>query len=163
MTPAQDNINAFVQAAARGDMKEMQVFLTEYPKAADARDGDGLTALFCAAHEGWKPVIAMLLSWGAHINATASNGMTPLMAAAVKAPPAISEFLLEEGADETLRDDRGRTARDVAAARERAGLMLLYDVRQAEAEARAKQQAAPLEKLRRFKPKNPFGKGPGAG
>lgn len=56
-------------------------------------------------------LIQLLLNHGADING-GKYGFTPLMSAAVQAKKDIIEFLLTEGANPNLKDDKGRTALD---------------------------------------------------
>ena len=60
-------------------------------------------------------VITVLLQAGAHINARAAGGMTPLMwAAARNKNPEVIAALLDAGADTKAKDSQGRTAFDYA-------------------------------------------------
>lgn len=75
--------------------------------------------------EGWTPlhyacsgpdngVAAWLLEQGAHIDARAPNGSTPLMMAVRYAPIATAELLLSKGANVRLSHENGNTAADFA-------------------------------------------------
>ena len=69
------------------------------------------TALHAAASTGMLAVVDLLLARGAPINSTANHyGMTPLHLATVGGHPDIVAWLLEKGADPTIKDKRGRTA-----------------------------------------------------
>ncbi len=48
------------------------------------------------------------------INSTTNTGMTPLMMAATEGHAEAVRLLLQFGADRTLKDDEGLTAKDVA-------------------------------------------------
>lgn len=78
--------------------------------------------------EGWAPlhyaasadtpqtldIARLLLEESAYIDAASPNGTTPLMLAAQYSSEAVVKLLLQEGADVTLRNQRGLTAVDFA-------------------------------------------------
>lgn len=78
--------------------------------------------------EGWTPlhyaasadtpqtldIARLLLEESAYIDAASPNGTTPLMLAAQYSSEAVVKLLLQEGADVTLRNQRGLTAVDFA-------------------------------------------------
>lgn len=78
--------------------------------------------------EGWTPlhyaasadtpqtlaIIQLLLEENAYIDSESPNGTTPLMLAAQYSSEAVVDWLLKEGADATLRNQRGFTAADFA-------------------------------------------------
>ncbi|WP_417285083.1 ankyrin repeat domain-containing protein [Comamonas sp.] len=78
--------------------------------------------------EGWTPlhyaasadtpqtldIVKLLLEESAYIDAASPNGTTPLMLAAQYSSEAVVNLLLKEGADLTLRNQRGFTAVDFA-------------------------------------------------
>ena len=74
----------------------------------------GWTPLHYAATGGQTPVILLLLEQHAYIDAESPNGTTPLMMAAQYGTTAAVKALLEAGADPTLRNQLGQTARDFA-------------------------------------------------
>jgi murein DD-endopeptidase MepM/ murein hydrolase activator NlpD len=79
------------------------------------RNGDSHTALMVAAGAGADTaVLAVLLQAGASIDAQAASGATALMLAAASGTPAQVIYLLNAGADPTLKDEGGRTAADIA-------------------------------------------------
>ena len=75
----------------------------------------GWTALHYAAASGSLDIARMLLEKSAYIDASAPNRTTPLMMAAGGGQTAMIKLLIEEGADQTIRNDAGMTARDFAA------------------------------------------------
>ncbi|MEJ6023251.1 ankyrin repeat domain-containing protein [Ramlibacter sp. PS4R-6] len=74
----------------------------------------GWTPLHYAATNGHIPVMELLIEEHAYIDAEAPNGTTPLMMAAMYGTPAAVRFLLEAGADPTLKNQLGMSATDFA-------------------------------------------------
>ena len=78
----------------------------------------GNTALHWAAAQGQKYAVEWLLQQkGVDVNARNHGGGTPLHSAAAHARGALLSMLLEAGADDSLRDELGETARDAATRR----------------------------------------------
>jgi ankyrin repeat protein len=75
----------------------------------------GWTALHFAASSGQVKVEQLLLENGAYIDAESPNRTTPLMMAARVKDRAGCQFLIDEGADPTARNDAGMGAGDFAA------------------------------------------------
>jgi ankyrin repeat protein len=78
----------------------------------NAADREGRTALFAGGPEK----AGFLLAHGAQVNARASDGSTPLIAAAKAKDPLTVKILLAHGADVTARTVEGETAMSIAAA-----------------------------------------------
>ncbi|MDP3760416.1 MAG: ankyrin repeat domain-containing protein [Ramlibacter sp.] len=74
----------------------------------------GWTPLHYAATNGHLTIMELLLENHAYIDAESPNGTTPLMMAAHYGTPAAVKFLLEAGADPTLRNQLGLSALDFA-------------------------------------------------
>lgn len=74
----------------------------------------GWTPLHYAASGGHIEVIKLLLSHSAYIDAESPNLTTPLMMAAMYGSPQAVELLLAEGADASLKNQKGMTALDFA-------------------------------------------------
>lgn len=74
----------------------------------------GWNALHYAATAGHVEILQLLLEKGGYIDAPAPNGNTPLMMAAAFGSAQAIEYLLEEGADTTVRNQAGQTVREVA-------------------------------------------------
>lgn len=85
----------------------------------------GWTPLHYAASNGHLPVMALLLDHHAYIDATSPNGTTPLMMAARYGSFATTKFLLEAGADPSLKNDLGLSAVDFARAVDRSDVIEL--------------------------------------
>lgn len=109
---AQDE-TPLMMAAIKGNIDAVRALI--------ARDADvnkpGWTPLHYAA-SGTSPqharIIALLLENHAYIDAASPNGSTPLMMAAQYGTPEALQLLLDEGADPTLKNQLGLTARDFA-------------------------------------------------
>ena len=76
----------------------------------------GWTALHYAAASGCDELVKILLEHAAYIDAESPNKTTPLMMAVRGMHVKTVQLLLEEGADATLKNERGLSALDVAEA-----------------------------------------------
>lgn len=74
----------------------------------------GWTPLHYAATGGHTAMIQLLLDNYAYIDAESPNGSTPLMMAASYGSPEAVKLLLQEGADPSIRNQRGLSAIDFA-------------------------------------------------
>ncbi|MBI3230250.1 MAG: ankyrin repeat domain-containing protein [Burkholderiales bacterium] len=74
----------------------------------------GWAPLHYAAFIGNNEVVQILLDASAYIDAEAPNKNTPIMMAAYGGHIYTAKLLLDEGADATLKNDRGQTAIDMA-------------------------------------------------
>ena len=104
-------------AASNGEMDRLEVMLSrdKVRQDIDARDPDsGWTALHFASRGGHKAFGERLLEEKAHVNALGPDDETPLHLAAGWGTKAMVGLLLQEGADKTMVDKRGRTALDLA-------------------------------------------------
>jgi ankyrin repeat protein len=68
-----------------------------------------------AAGQGHADIVGLLLDAGVDPNKTYKHNLTALMWAAGYGKTDAVRLLLERGADASLKDDRGMTARDIAA------------------------------------------------
>lgn len=105
-------------AAIKGNLPAVQALLA---RGADVNQ-PGWAPLHYAASGGTPQhaqIVALLLEHSAYIDAASPNGSTPLMLAARYGSEAIVQLLLQEGADPTLKNQQGLTARDFALGAER--------------------------------------------
>jgi ankyrin repeat protein len=87
----------------------------------NALDNDGSGAIVYAAGHAYASVVALLLQGGVDVNRRYAHGLTALMWAAghdassgVEDIEATIKTLIEHGAALDLKDDRGKTAADIA-------------------------------------------------
>lgn len=99
----------------RSDLVEDR--LTSNPRLANARSGDGFTALHFAAFFGEESAARVLLEHHADPGAVANNPMqvTPLHSAAAGRSLGVVRLLLEHGAPVNARQQQGWTALHAAA------------------------------------------------
>jgi ankyrin repeat protein len=109
-----------LKAAAWNGQLEMIRLLIDRGADVRHRNAHGFTALHCAVgsppsdQEHQAKCVQLLLDGGAEVNAIDNSGGTTLMGAAwFDALPSV-ELLLRAGADATIKDQKGRTARDLA-------------------------------------------------
>ena len=95
---------------------DIATILVEHPNInVNIRDTAGSTALNLAVSEpDMLPVIKLLIGRGANIDNADTMGETPLMLATLSDNKEIVEFLVDSGADKTLKNKRGQTAYDIA-------------------------------------------------
>ncbi len=112
-TPNTSKVTPLMAAAFNGDLPMVNRLLD---KEADLRAEDQLhkTAIVYAAGNGHTEVVARLLKAGIDVNARYPNDLTVLMWAAGQGQAKTVKFLLGVGADKSLKDNRGKTAFDIA-------------------------------------------------
>jgi len=106
--------SALMMAASKGDMKLLNLLLTNGAKTNPLGDKNAWTALHYAALEGKLPALERLLAAGADINALTPNLSDALMLAARNGHTDIVQRLLKTPIDLTRRNDRGVTAEEWA-------------------------------------------------
>ena len=102
-------------AALKGDVSMVQALVA---RGADINK-PGWAPLHYASTKGSVPIIRELLDKHAYIDAESPNGTTPLMMAAMYGTPEAVKTLLEAGADPTLKNNLGLSAKDFASTMER--------------------------------------------
>jgi hypothetical protein len=88
-------------------------FLVSNGAGVDRRDEYGCTAMYHAASRG-DEILRYLIGAGADMNIRDNDGYTPLMFAVIDDNRRCVARLLMEGADDTILDNHGRTAFDMA-------------------------------------------------
>ena len=108
-------------AAAFNGSTESVAELMKFGADPNALDDDGSGAIVYAAGHGYAPVVALLVQAGVDVNRRYAHGLTALMWAAgydastgVDDVDATIKTLIEHGAALDLKDDRGKTAADIA-------------------------------------------------
>ncbi len=109
-------VDDYMRAAKEGQVSSLRHFL-EAGMAADARDGQGTTALFHAAQAGRPEAVAFLLQQHASPAVTGPGGDSPLVAAARAGSSATVKILLDAQADPAFRSEKNWTALTAAAFR----------------------------------------------
>jgi ankyrin repeat protein len=110
---ALDGITPLMAAAYSGEAAIVEELLARGADAA-AADRLGKTAMVYAAGQGHAAVVRALLSHGTDVNAVYRNELTALMWAAGFGRDEALRALLEAGARTDLRDNRGKTAAQIA-------------------------------------------------
>lgn len=101
---------ALMMAALRGNLEWTQRLV----ERGSALSRPGWTPLHYAATGPGVPVVQWLLKKGAPIDALSPNRSTPLMMAARYGPEEAADWLLAQGANPRLRNDRDMNAADFA-------------------------------------------------
>ena len=108
---ARNGDTALMVAAFKGDQATVALLLD---KGAEP-NRPGWTALHYAAASGSIDIVKLLLEKSAYIDAASPNNTTPLMMAAGAGKTSVMQLLIAEGADQSLKNTLGMTARDFAA------------------------------------------------
>jgi uncharacterized protein len=106
-------VTALMAAAFTGDAGFAATLLERGADPA-AVDRLGKSAMTYAAGEGHADIVKLLLAKGVDPNALYRNDLTALMWAAGYGRKDAAKVLLEAGARATPRDNRGKTAADIA-------------------------------------------------
>ncbi len=140
---------ALMVAAYQGRLKLCETLLERGAEVSHA----GWTALHFAASSGQLEVAQLLIEHSAYIDALSPNGTTPLMMAARHKDQAVTDYLLEQGADPTPKNGAGLSAADFA---RKAGDEALARTLDKAALAYQKAHAAPVVPLKGIEqPLNP--------
>lgn len=101
-----------IEATLAGDVDEVRSLLQSEADPNALYNTN--TALTYAARDGFTEIAQLLLDSGAAVNWIDGEGVTPLILAAFKDHPELTELLLAHGADTTIVDQWDRTALDYA-------------------------------------------------
>ena len=99
---------ALMFACLHGELKVVQALVA---KGAEINRA-GWTPLHYAAANGHLEVVKYLVENDAYMDANSPGNITPLMLASRHSQVGVAHFLVEEGADPTLKSDQGMTAAD---------------------------------------------------
>ncbi|MBZ9712921.1 ankyrin repeat domain-containing protein [Deinococcus multiflagellatus] len=116
---------ALVKAVFFQNLEMTQLLLEAGANPNRSFDGAEFPPVSAAVEQAWQPGLQLLLAHGGDVNVRRFGGWTPLIHAVdVEADGAwqtgepatldLLRFLLEQGADPTLRDDNGECAADLA-------------------------------------------------
>jgi uncharacterized protein len=97
-----------VQAAKRNDAAQVRMLLRQGANA-NAKEGDGATALHWAAYHGNSAIADQLIGAGARVDAANDLSITPLALASENGHAAIVDRLLARGADPNAASETGVT------------------------------------------------------
>ena len=118
--PGRKGVRPLAASAFNGSTDSVAELL-KFGADPNALDNDGSGAIVYAAGHGYAPVVALLLQAGIDVNRRYAHGLTALMWAAgydastgVDDVDATIKTLIEHGAALDLKDDRGKTAADIA-------------------------------------------------
>ena len=103
-----------LMAAAHGGNTGIARTLIDHGADVNASDQLFKTAMVYAAGQGNTGVVALLLDAGVDVNKTYHHDLTALMWAAGYGKTETVKLLLARGADPALKDDRGKTAGEIA-------------------------------------------------
>jgi len=103
-----------LMAAAYAGHKDMVELLLAHGADVNAVDRLHKNAMTYAAGEGRTEIVTLFLAKGVDPNAVYQNDLTALMWAAGNGKPATVRVLLAAGAKTGLKDNRGKTALDMA-------------------------------------------------
>ena len=109
-----DIISVWLSIVKAGHIEEIRLSLDQGVNV-NAKNSDGVTALYLAAQNGRADIVKLLLEYGADVNATTNYGVTALHFAAQNGRADIVKLLLEYGADVNATTNYGVTALHLAA------------------------------------------------
>jgi ankyrin repeat protein len=98
-----------VNAVDASDVDKAKTLLQANPKLIGAVSDQGWPLLLIASQHGSKPMVELLLSSGADVNAKNSSGEVALDYAALHGHKEIVQILLDHHADVNIKNDAGAT------------------------------------------------------
>jgi uncharacterized protein len=118
--PGRNGVRPLAAAAYNGSADSVEALL-KYGADPNALDDAGKSAMIYAAGHAYAPIVALLIQAGVDVNRRYAHGLTALMWAAghdasagVDDVEATIKTLIAHGAALDLKDDRGKTAADIA-------------------------------------------------
>jgi ankyrin repeat protein len=94
---------------------QLDLFLRENPDLANSKLCNNSTNTICrATYLGYMDCVILLVKHGVDVNHCSQGGRSPLMWAAYRNHTHIIDYLLENGADTTIRDETGLNAFEMA-------------------------------------------------
>ena len=118
--PGRNGVRPLAAAAYNGSADSVEALL-KYGAGPNALDDEGKSAMVYAAGHAYAPIVALLIQAGVDVNRRYAHGLTALMWAAghdasagVDDVAATIKTLLAHGAELDPKDDRGKTAADIA-------------------------------------------------
>ena len=110
-TQPKSNEVSFFDAAAKGDVDAMKVFLAK-GQNIDAKKNDNVMAIGLAALFGHMDAVRFLIDEGAKVNVQTADGGTPLHGPSFLGRADIVKVLLEAGANVNVKNKNGLTPLD---------------------------------------------------
>jgi len=108
-----DNVKGYINAIEENRIEEVRQFM-ENGVNLDFKDRFGTPLLHFATNDEDAAVIKLLVENGVDINACDAYGTTKLMQVCASGNLELAEYLLKHGADPTLQDEDGDSAREYA-------------------------------------------------
>merc|ERR1712217_299061 len=110
-TMSGNDIEDFAWAVKTEDTANVEQYIKQL--GVNVTDQNGRTAMHWAADYGHPEIINLLAKKGGNVNAKDKFGITPLMAAVFDGRESAVKALLANGADKSIKDSDGKTAKEV--------------------------------------------------